>query len=83
VFVGAIAVAPLVVVATGTSASAVTPAVFGPDVSSRNYDQGGTVNWAAVQGAGGASFAFVKATEGGTYVNPNFAADFATVQRGA
>jgi GH25 family lysozyme M1 (1,4-beta-N-acetylmuramidase) len=82
ILVSAIAIAPLVVVATGTGASAAVPAVFGPDVSSRNYDQGGTVNWAAVQGSGGASFAFVKATEGGTYVNPSFSSDFATLKKG-
>ncbi|HEY8822707.1 MAG TPA: GH25 family lysozyme [Dermatophilaceae bacterium] len=80
ILVGAIAVAPLLVVATVTSASAASAAVIGPDVSSHNHDKGGTVNWVTAHGAGGASFAFVKATEGGTYRNPNFASDFASIR---
>lgn len=79
---GAIAVVPLVVVASVTSASATQISVIGPDVSSHNHDSGGKLNWAAVQGAGGASFAFVKATEGATYLNTYFASDFASVQNG-
>jgi GH25 family lysozyme M1 (1,4-beta-N-acetylmuramidase) len=41
--------------------------VFGIDVSSHQ----GTVNWTSVKNAG-ASFAYVKATEGTTYTNPYF-----------
>jgi GH25 family lysozyme M1 (1,4-beta-N-acetylmuramidase) len=80
--VGTITIAPLMVLATVTSASAANAAVIGPDVSSHNHDRGGVVNWAAVHGSGGASFAFVKATEGGDYLNPNFASDFASVHDG-
>jgi GH25 family lysozyme M1 (1,4-beta-N-acetylmuramidase) len=36
------------------------------------------IDWAAVK-SGGQSFAFVKATEGGTYTNPYFDADWAAV----
>lgn len=43
----------------------------GLDVSSHQ----GNVNWAGVAGAGGA-FAYVKATEGTTYVNPYFARQY-------
>jgi len=82
ILVGAMAIVPLVVVGTVTSASAASAAVIGPDVSSHNHDNGGTLNWAAVQGVGGASFAFVKATEGGDYLNPSFASDFASVHNG-
>ena len=81
ILVGTIAIAPLVVAASAANASAAVPAVFGPDVSSHNRDKGGTVSWVTVHKAGGASFAFVKATEGVTYVNPGFASDFATVHQ--
>jgi GH25 family lysozyme M1 (1,4-beta-N-acetylmuramidase) len=75
----ATAAAALVVTVTATSAGAASGAVIGPDVSSNNYVGGGVVDWGTVHGAGGASFAFVKATEGGDYLNPKFAADFAAV----
>jgi GH25 family lysozyme M1 (1,4-beta-N-acetylmuramidase) len=72
-------VAALVVAVTATSAAAANAAVIGPDVSSNNHNIGGIVNWGSVHSAGGASFAFVKATEGVGYRNPNFASDFASV----
>ena len=78
-FVGAIAIAPLIVVASMGSAAAADAPVVGPDVSSHNHAKGGTLSWATVQAAGGASFAFVKATEGGNYLNPSFASDFASL----
>ena len=58
---------------TGNSAGA-TPAngMIGNDVSSR---QGGGVDWGRTS-ARGAQFAFVKATEGSYYTNPDFATDF-------
>jgi GH25 family lysozyme M1 (1,4-beta-N-acetylmuramidase) len=82
ILLGAVAVAALGAGVTAASASAANAAVIGPDVSSHNHDGGGVLNWAAVHGAEGASFAFVKATEGGDYVNPNFASDFASVHDG-
>jgi GH25 family lysozyme M1 (1,4-beta-N-acetylmuramidase) len=78
---GAMSIAALATVLTAATASAASAAVIGPDVSSHNHDAGGTVNWAVVHGAGGASFAFVKATEGGTYLNPSFASDFASIHK--
>lgn len=75
----ATAAAALVVAVTATSVGAASGSVIGPDVSSHNYDAGGVVDWGVVHGVGGASFAFVKATEGSTYLNPYFAADFASV----
>ena len=53
--------------------------VSGPDVSSYQHPQGYSINWTAAKVSGGASFAFVKATEGGTYTNPYFARDFAAL----
>jgi lysozyme len=50
-------------------------AVQGIDVSSYQ----GTVNWASVRGAG-ITFGFTKATEGATYTNPTFAANWANMR---
>jgi lysozyme len=49
--------------------------LHGPDVSSHQHPQGAGIDWSKVAGSG-ASFAFVKATEGTTYTNPYFAADY-------
>ena len=54
-------------------AQAAVPA--GPDVSSHNHPSGTSIDWYRVQ-ASGAPFAFVKATEGVTYTNPYFVADW-------
>ena len=67
----------LVAVFTATSAGMASAGVIGPDVSSHNHDNGAKVDWAAVHYRGKASFAFVKATEGGGYTNPAFSWDFA------
>ena len=67
----------LVAVFTATSAGMASAGVIGPDVSSHNHDNGAKVDWAAVRNRGKATFAFVKATEGGGYSNPAFASDFA------
>ena len=72
--------AALVVSVTATTADAASAAVIGPDVSSHQHDGGAVVNWnAAVRS--GASFAFVKASEGRTYVNPYFAGDISALRR--
>ena len=55
--------------------------VVGPDVSSYNHDNGARVNWKIMHHFGGASFAFIKATEGGGYTNPSFSADIASARR--
>lgn len=52
--------------------------VRGPDVSSHQHPYGAEIKWSSVA-AGGAQFAFVKASEGTTYTNPYFAGDFAGV----
>ncbi len=58
-------------VAVVMTAHADTRAPSGPDVSAFQ----GSVNWAAVKG-NGASFAYVKATEGAGYVNAFFAQQY-------
>jgi lysozyme len=65
---------------TVTGMSAATAGVIGPDVSSHNHDKGASLNWRAIRRSGGASFAFVKATEGGDYRNPSFSSDFASAR---
>jgi GH25 family lysozyme M1 (1,4-beta-N-acetylmuramidase) len=62
----------------GMAAIAPQPAGYpinGIDVSSNDHASGKTVNWAA-QKAGGDEFAYVKATEGTSYVNPFFNQDY-------
>jgi len=49
-------------------------APWGPDVSGWQHPAGGRINWAAVRGAG-ASFAFVKASEGTGYTSPYYRSD--------
>ena len=49
-------------------------APWGPDVSGWQHPAGGGINWAAVRGAG-ASFAFVKASEGTRYTSPYYRSD--------
>lgn len=70
-------VATLAVNGTGTAAAR----VIGPDVSSHNHDNRGQVSWRIMHNVGGASFAFIKATEGRDYYNPHFAGDFAASGR--
>ncbi|HWO60730.1 MAG TPA: GH25 family lysozyme [Umezawaea sp.] len=50
-------------------------AVNGIDVSSHDHANGKTVDWAG-QRAAGDEFAFVKATEGTSYVNPYYGQDY-------
>lgn len=49
---------------------------LGVDVASWQHPDGSSIDWPAVK-ADGVSFAFVKATEGVSYTNPYFAADWA------
>jgi GH25 family lysozyme M1 (1,4-beta-N-acetylmuramidase) len=53
--------------------------VFGIDVASYQHPNGAGINWSAVK-AGGASFAFVKVSEGSTYTNPYAAGDIAAAR---
>lgn len=75
------AASALVVAVMATSAGVAAAGVHGPDVSSNNHDNRATVNWGVIHRVGGASFAFIKATEGLDYVNPRFASDFAAARR--
>lgn len=43
--------------------------IWGPDVSSYQHPRGIAINWAGVRHQG-AKFAFIKVSEGGSYVNP-------------
>jgi GH25 family lysozyme M1 (1,4-beta-N-acetylmuramidase) len=70
----------LVAAMTATGVSAASAGVIGPDMSSHNHDSGRSLNWKAIRRAGGASFAFIKATEGGGYSNPHFSSDFASAR---
>lgn len=54
-----------------SSATLVSALLKGQDVSSYQ----GTVNW-ATQKADGSTFAYIKATEGTTYTNPDFTAQY-------
>ena len=65
-------VAALLATTLATAATADT----GVDVSRWQHPNGGSLNWYAVE-AGGISFAFIKATEGGSYTNPYLAGDWA------
>ncbi|MER7281243.1 GH25 family lysozyme [Dactylosporangium sp. NPDC000244] len=54
--------------------------VKGIDVSSHDHSVFRTIDWAG-QAAQGVSFAYIKATESGNYVNPYFARDIADAKR--
>jgi GH25 family lysozyme M1 (1,4-beta-N-acetylmuramidase) len=75
------AAAALVLMVTLSGASVATAGVIGPDVSSYNHDNGATLDWGIMHHAGGAAFAFIKATEGGGYTNPAFRADLVAARR--
>lgn len=66
-----ISVAAGVLAVAGAQATTIATTVPGVDVSSFT----GTVDWAAAK-AGGAQFAYVKATESTTYTNPLFTAQY-------
>ncbi|GAC1445299.1 MAG: hypothetical protein NVSMB55_25630 [Mycobacteriales bacterium] len=57
------------------SALAAPSGLSGPDVASYQHPSGAPIDWNAVR-ASGQRWAFVKATEGTTYTNPYFAADW-------
>lgn len=66
----------LLAVTLSLSGAGAAAPVHGPDVASYQHPGGAAIDWPAVQ-AGGSSFAVVKATEGTTYTNPYFSADWA------
>jgi GH25 family lysozyme M1 (1,4-beta-N-acetylmuramidase) len=71
----------LVSTLTAFGAGAASANVRGPDVSSYEHDNGASLNWGAIRWVGGASFAFIKATEGGGYSNPSFSSDIAAARQ--
>lgn len=69
-----------VALSTGTAVAAPSRVeISGPDVASHQHPYGATISWSSAA-AGGAQFAFVKATEATGYTNPYFARDFADVR---
>lgn len=72
----AAALAALAVAVLSGPAGASGPPPTGPDVSSHQHPGGHAIDWKRVHTSGGASFAFVKATEGHTYSNPYFRQDY-------
>jgi GH25 family lysozyme M1 (1,4-beta-N-acetylmuramidase) len=71
------AVLAVAIVASSLPAGATT----GVDVASWQHPNGAAIDWRQVRAAGH-SFAYVKSTEGTSYVNPYFASDWAGI-RGA
>lgn len=69
------AVVVLGVAGPATASSSAAGAMDGPDLASYQHPGGARVDWAQVARSG-ARFAFVKATEGTSYTNPYFAADY-------
>jgi GH25 family lysozyme M1 (1,4-beta-N-acetylmuramidase) len=64
--------------ANALTASAAAPAgypVTGIDVSSHDHSAGKTINWAN-EAASGLDFAYIKATEGTSYINPYYSSDY-------
>jgi GH25 family lysozyme M1 (1,4-beta-N-acetylmuramidase) len=63
--------------ATSTTAEATGPGglLSGPDVASYQHPNGAAIDWTAVR-RDGHGWAFVKATEGTTYLNPGFSGDW-------
>jgi len=68
----ALATVSALVVALASPAAAMGTGV---DVSSHQHPGGVAINWVSVK-ASGQSFGFIKATEGSSYTNPYFAADW-------
>ncbi len=54
---------------TGPMSGPYAKTIWGPDVSNYQHPFGAAINWKSVR-AQGARFAFVKVSEGSTYVNP-------------
>jgi lysozyme len=60
---------------TGPLSGRYTKTIWGPDVASFQHPNGAGIDWRGLR-ASGARFAFVKLSEGATYVNPYGAADY-------
>ncbi|GAC1608345.1 MAG: hypothetical protein NVS3B26_04890 [Mycobacteriales bacterium] len=70
--------AALAVASSLLFAGVATAEVTGPDVSGWQHPSAAPIDWTAVRAAGH-EFTFVKATEGGTFTNAYFAADWRSV----
>ena len=70
----------LVAALTALGAGVARADVRGPDVSSYEHDNGASLNLDALRWVGRASFVFIKATEGGGYINPYFSSDMASAR---
>jgi lysozyme len=79
--VAAAAAVALVGALSVSTAGAASARVIGPDVSSHNHANRAKLNWHTIRTIGAGKFAFVKATEGRDYVNPNFAFDWTSMRR--
>jgi lysozyme len=66
---------PLLVVLAGVATAGSGGSPDGPDVASYQHPNGAAIDWRRAA-SGGATFAFVKATEGTAYTNPYFARDY-------
>lgn len=60
--------------AAGTAAAATTASAYGIDIASYQHPNGAAINWSSVA-ASGVRFAYIKATEGTSYVNQYYAGD--------
>jgi GH25 family lysozyme M1 (1,4-beta-N-acetylmuramidase) len=75
-----LAMTALALSTTATAAAAPNPAwPKGVDISSWQHQNGASIDWNAVKAAGN-QFVVIKATEGTTYTNPDYAADKAGAQ---
>ena len=78
--------APVLAASTVLGTAATAPAavaavtIDGPDVSGYQHPNGASINWTKVA-AEGHEFAIVKATEGTSYVNKYFAADYSGIRK--
>jgi lysozyme len=76
VAVGLVASACAPLGSTGPMSGPYAKTIWGPDVSNYQHPNGASINWRAVR-MQGARFAFVKMSEGSTYVNPYAHTDIA------
>jgi GH25 family lysozyme M1 (1,4-beta-N-acetylmuramidase) len=72
--------AAAVITAVVLLAGAASAEVTGPDVSRWQHPSGAGIDWSAVRGSGH-DFTFIKATEGASYTNAYFSADWSAAGR--
>jgi GH25 family lysozyme M1 (1,4-beta-N-acetylmuramidase) len=74
-----VAVALVAATVNAAPGNAAIRRLVGPDVSRYQHPNGTAINWDAVFGAGGQSFAIVKATENADFTSPTFRRDWSTL----